>query len=207
MHDHPRKVSTLIILGLAAASIGGTALAAEKPAKLEPIPGSDLKRVVLTPKAAQRLAIATVEVSEEPVLRWLMVEGKVEAAPTPTDVASAAASPAQAVAAAARVRLLEDPNQILADPKKMQHSRLIVSLKEDDDGDDDDDDDADDMTQNQDKAKADDKAKAKERPAVVVLPVGKARTARLPATPVRVAGIGDAAKASAGGPGSMSQDY
>jgi hypothetical protein len=208
MHDHPRKVSTLIILGLAAASIGGgTALAAEKPAKLEPIPGSDLKRVVLTPKAAQRLAIATVEVSEEPVLRWLMVEGKVEAAPTPTDVASAAASPAQAVAAAARVHLLEDPNQILADPKKMQHSRLIVSLKEDEDGDDDDDDDADDLKQNQDKAKADDKAKAKERPPVVVMPVGKGRAARLPATPVRVAGIGDAAKASARGPGSMSQDY
>jgi hypothetical protein len=205
MHNDRRKVSTLVILGLAAASIGGgTALAAEKPAKLETIPGSDLKRVVLTPKAAQRLAIATVEVGEEPVLRWLMVEGKVEAAPV--EVSTAAASPAQAVAAA-RVRLLDDPNQILADPKKMQHSRLIVSLKEDEDGDDDDDDDADDMTQNQDKAKADDKAKAKERPPVVVMPVGKGRAARLPATPVRVAGVGDAAKVTAGAPGAMSQNY
>jgi hypothetical protein len=206
MHKDWRKASRLVILGLAAASIGGASQAAEKPAKLEPIPGSDLKRVILTPKAAQRLAIATVEIGEEPVLRWLMVEGKVEAAPV--EVATAAASPAQAAAAGARVHLLEDPTKVLADPNKMQHSRVIVSLKdEDEDLDDDDDDDADDVTKDQDKAKADEKAKAKERPPVVVVPIGKARAPRLPATPVRVAGVGDAAKVTAAAPGSMSQDY
>ena len=39
---------------------------------MEAIRGSDLKRVVLTPKAAERLAIATAAVKEEAVKRWLV---------------------------------------------------------------------------------------------------------------------------------------
>jgi hypothetical protein len=204
MHNDRRKIPTLVILGLAAVSLGGGAsLAAEttKPAKLEKIPGSDLQRVILTAKAAQRLAIATTTVREEPVLRWLMVEGKVEEMP-----ADAAGDPSRV-----RVHLLDDPNQSLADPGRIQpHSRLIVSLKDRDDDDDDDDDDADDLKQGKDKGKAKgkgrdkDPAKVKDRPPAVVIPIGRAQGSRLPAKPMRVAATGDAATAGAL---ATSQDY
>ena len=71
--------STLFFAAVMSASVS---LAAEKPAKLENIAGSELKRVTLTPKAAERLAIQTGEVREEPVNRWLSVEGQVEAVQT-----------------------------------------------------------------------------------------------------------------------------
>jgi hypothetical protein len=61
---------------------------------LEEIPGSPLKRVVLTEKAAERLAIATEPVREEPVARWMMVNGKVEAAKAVLTVPVAAAGAA-----------------------------------------------------------------------------------------------------------------
>ena len=71
----------LIIAGVASSgSMGGRTALAEEPAKLEEIPGSPLKRVVLTEKAAERLAIATEPVREEPVARWMMANGEVEAA-------------------------------------------------------------------------------------------------------------------------------
>jgi hypothetical protein len=56
-------------------------IAAEKggAAKIEAIPGSDLKKVVLTPKAAERLDIQTVPLSEEQVRRRIVVVGKVQA--------------------------------------------------------------------------------------------------------------------------------
>jgi hypothetical protein len=179
-HDG-RRISKLVILGLAAAGMGGAALAAEKPAKFEQIPGSDLKRVILTPKAAQRLAIATVEIREEPVLRWLMVEGTVEAMPL-----EAGADPARV-----RVHLVDNPNSVLADPGRNQsQSRLIVSLKDDDDGD---------------VSKDADAAKTKERPPAVVVAIGRARAARLPATPIRVAAAGNSQ--TAGATAALSQDY
>jgi hypothetical protein len=87
MPDHRCKFLTLITIALAGSALsGGTSPAADaikpaRPAKVEPIPGSDVKRVVLTPKAAERLAIATGVVKEEMVKRWLVVEGRVEAAP------------------------------------------------------------------------------------------------------------------------------
>lgn len=43
----------------------------------EPIEGSSLKRVILTPKAAERLGIQTGKVSEAPIVRTQMVSGLV----------------------------------------------------------------------------------------------------------------------------------
>jgi hypothetical protein len=84
--------SVLIIAGVAPWGVGGRAAPAAEPAasakagapwgsaaKVEAIPGSFRKRVVLTQKAAERLAIATEPVHEEPVMRWMMVDGQVEA--------------------------------------------------------------------------------------------------------------------------------
>ena len=49
--------------------------------RLEAIPGSEAKRVILTPKALERLGIETGEVSEEPIVRKRMVGGLVTTAP------------------------------------------------------------------------------------------------------------------------------
>lgn len=55
-----------------------TAIAKGTPAvSFEPIQGSTLKRVILTPKAVQRLGIETAKVSEAPILRTQMVSGLV----------------------------------------------------------------------------------------------------------------------------------
>jgi hypothetical protein len=48
-------MTSAFVLALALGVAATPSLAAEKPAKLEPIPGSDLNRVVLTPKAANGL--------------------------------------------------------------------------------------------------------------------------------------------------------
>jgi hypothetical protein len=88
-------VSGLIVAALMSSTASSSfAAEAAKPARLEQIPGSDLKRVILTAKAAQRLAIKTVRVREEPVLRWFTVTGEVEATvqQTPAPVATVAAS-------------------------------------------------------------------------------------------------------------------
>src|SRR5918999_4689040 len=91
------SAAALVVAGVASSGgMGGRAALAEEPAKLEEIPGSPLKRVVLTPKAAERLAIATEPVREEPVARWMMVNGEVEAAeavPVPTAAGAADAAP------------------------------------------------------------------------------------------------------------------
>jgi hypothetical protein len=53
----------------------------EAPAKTEALPGTDLKRMTLTSKAAQRIGVKTVPVREEQVVRWLRVGGEVVASP------------------------------------------------------------------------------------------------------------------------------
>jgi hypothetical protein len=60
-------------------SVGGGVAEETGPAKIEPIPGSDVKRVVLTPKAAERLDIQTFPLSEELVKRRIVVVGQVRA--------------------------------------------------------------------------------------------------------------------------------
>ena len=102
------SAAALVIAGVASSgSMGGRAALAEEPAKLEEIPGSPLKRVVLTEKAAERLAIATEPVREEPVARWMMVNGEVEAAKAGLTV-PAAAGAADAAPVLVRVPLPGD---------------------------------------------------------------------------------------------------
>ncbi len=102
------SAAALVIAGVASSGgMGGRAALAEEPAKLEEIPGSPLKRVVLTEKAAERLAIATEPVREEPVARWMMVNGEVEAAKAGLTV-PAAAGAADAAPVLVRVPLPGD---------------------------------------------------------------------------------------------------
>ena len=192
MRDDRWKALTLITTGLAASAFtGGTLLAAEavkpaKPAKVELIQGSDVKRVVLTPKAAERLAIATDVVKEELVKRWLVVEGRVEV--VPEDPAMAVA-PAGIAGTRVQVHILSDLRQRLDDSNRVQERiRTIVSLKDDDDEDDD---------VSKGKGKAKDNATSP--PPAIVIPIGRARgSARLPARPMVVAAADDA-NAAAGG--------
>jgi hypothetical protein len=89
------SAAALVIAGVASSGgMGGRTALAEEPATLEEIPGSPLKRVVLTEKAAERLAIATEPVREEPVARWMMANGEVEAAKAGLTVPAAAGSTA-----------------------------------------------------------------------------------------------------------------
>jgi hypothetical protein len=102
------SAAALVVAGVASSGgLGGRAALAEEPARLEEIPGSPLKRVVLTPKAAERLAIATEPVREEPVARWMMVNGEVEAAKANLTV-PAAAGAADAAPVLVRVPLPGD---------------------------------------------------------------------------------------------------
>ena len=71
-------------VGCGAAENGG-------PAKIEAIPGSDVKRVVLTPKATERLDIQTVPLSEQEVRRRIVLVGKVQAETDQTPNTDAAA--------------------------------------------------------------------------------------------------------------------
>lgn len=202
------KVSTLISLCLAAATIGGDAsLAAEtaKPSRLEQIPGSDLKRVVLTPKAAQRLGIKRTKVYEEPVLRWLLVEGIVEAMPAEHAVTATAASPQVNADLRARVRLL-DPNQLQTDPNPTQSNSRLASQRDDDDDDDNDDDDDDDQKQSKDKVTGKGKGNIRDRYSAVVIPIGIAHAAPLPTRPIQVATAPGDAKAMTDA-GAMVQTY
>src|SRR5215213_6341168 len=144
MRDH-RMTASALILGLAL-GVGGASVAAEtpkpgnKPAKLEAIPGSDLKRVILTQKAAERLAIQTTEVREEPVTRWLTVEGRVERVTADAPVATAAAAATtgstgagtalDAVSMRVRVPVLDGADPIIA--------RAVPSLSVADEDNDDD---------------------------------------------------------------------
>ena len=116
MLRHDRwMVSALIIAGFASSgNMGGRTTLAEEPATLEEIPGSDLKRVVLTQKAAERLAIATEAVREEPVMRWMVADGEVEE--------SAAIGTDGAAPVLVRVPLPDSEDQVGG------HATLIISL-------------------------------------------------------------------------------
>lgn len=205
MRDDRWNLSALILAGLAASVLaGGTSLAAEiakpgKPAKVEPIPGSDLKRVILTPKAAERLAIRTAVVGEEPVMRWLMVEGTVEVMPEEPSMALGqdnAPAAVGVVATRVRVHVLSKLAQGDNDSNRLKERPWTVwSLRDDDDDDDD---------------KAKGKGKGKDRskgdtPAIVI-PIGRdGRPARLPAKPIGVTATSGDGKAIAGS--TVAEDY
>src|SRR4029453_2805246 len=89
--------------------------AAVAPAKVEKIPGSDLSKVVLTPKAAKRIAIKMGVVTDQPIRRWLLVPGEVEASATASEARTAtaagtASNPPPAGGLAGRVPLVGDRN-------------------------------------------------------------------------------------------------
>jgi hypothetical protein len=193
MRDDRWKYSALILAGLAASVLAGaTTQAGEttkpgKPAKAEPIPGSDLKRVILTAKAAERLAIGTAVVEEAPVKRWLVVEGTVGVLlEEPTMALGQDGTPAPAGIVATRVRIHVESG--LDDPDRLQ---TIWSLKDDDDDDDD-------------KSKAKDVSKDNS-PAIVIPIGGERKPGRLPAKPIQVAATGGDAKPIVSG--TVAQDY
>jgi len=60
--------AVVLVTGLAlcgCADISESEATGDGPATLEPVPGSDVQRVVLTPRAIERLDIQTAEVAEE----------------------------------------------------------------------------------------------------------------------------------------------
>lgn len=81
----------LVIAGLqtAACAPKTSAAAGEKPAKVEAIDGSTLKRVTLTQKASERLDLATTPIVEEQSVRMRRVGGEVVAAPGANGAAAA----------------------------------------------------------------------------------------------------------------------
>ncbi len=78
-------VVTSVLAGLS--SLSGPALSAEtsyainvKPAKVVRIKGTDLNRLILTPKAVERTGIETVRVREQKASRTVLFKGEVVAA-------------------------------------------------------------------------------------------------------------------------------
>jgi len=85
-------IGVLIIAGLPL-SASSDKVSEGGPAKVEPIPGTDLKRVVLTERAAERLGIKTGPVRDAQVSRKRMVRGEVVALPAEAgSIASLSAS-------------------------------------------------------------------------------------------------------------------
>ena len=89
-------IMALIIAGLQLAACGGTSDTASKsePAEVERIEGTDVSRVILSLRAAERLDIQTAPVRDEEVVRKWVLGGEVVAVPTdgispPTETPSA----------------------------------------------------------------------------------------------------------------------
>lgn len=78
-----RWLTVLIVLGLLLSACGGTSSTSshDEPAKVEPIVGTDLNRVTLSERAAERLDIKTEPVRELDVERMLTAGGEVVAVP------------------------------------------------------------------------------------------------------------------------------
>lgn len=127
-------MSALIVTALAVGTAPSVLMAAEitKPASVEAIPDSELKRVILTPQTAEQLGIEMGAVREEPVKRWLLVDGEVEAVPKEPVVppaADAAVTTSDVVPVRVRVPRLNDPDVFA--PQTI----VVLSLGEDDDDD------------------------------------------------------------------------
>jgi hypothetical protein len=186
MSNMLRRFSLLaaLVVGSIGSGLGACPAVAEedvKPATVEEIPGSDQRRIILTKEAAERLGIETAEVREEPVQRWMMISGEVEAMTVqPTIATDSRSSGADAGApVVVRVPLLDEQNQMSG------QATLVISLgKESSVRNDDTDDDEDDVARRQ----------ASGSPArVYVMPIGSTNgDTLLPAKPIEPASPGDA---------------
>ena len=128
-NNQPWTVVILIIAGLLLSACTQTPSVGEKivPAHVEAIEGTDLKRVVLTERAAERLDLQTAPLREEQVVRTRTVGGVVMASP-----GGQGAGPGKVWV---RVLLAEsDLNQV----HRGQPAR-VLSLDDEDDGEDADD--------------------------------------------------------------------
>jgi hypothetical protein len=183
---------TFVFLALLAAGLSllsSVTAGPSTPARLDQIPGSDLNRVILTPKAAERLTIETTAIRQEPVRRWLLLEGKVEAMPAPLALSIPPVSRSAKVGSAERagrvlVQLLEEPDRISNDPEKVkERARLVTALQADQDEENGEDDD-DDITKKT--------GDAEEGVRVTVISIGRDQTpSRFRARPIRIAAAGD----------------
>lgn len=66
-HSHLRRIVALVAVGVWLAACGQAQIAAtinDPPAKVEPIAGTEINRVVLTARAVERLGIQTVALAE-----------------------------------------------------------------------------------------------------------------------------------------------
>jgi hypothetical protein len=138
----------LIVAALQLAACASTPAATEKiaPSKVEPIEGSDFKRVVLTEKAAERIGIQTVAVRTEPVTRTRKVGAIVVDSPASLSASMTPASGASAIAQTAEqgpvwVRVRLSPSDLnLVD--RAQPARVLRLADDDEEDDDDEDEDA-----------------------------------------------------------------
>ena len=135
MLRHDRWITAaLLVTALTATAAPDALLAADsvRPATAEAIPGSDLKRVILTAEAAKRIAVETMAIREEPVKRWLLVDGEVEAIPQEPAALAEPEAPAASALMPVRVRI---PRQ--DDPDRAgRHTFVVLSLGEEEDDDD-----------------------------------------------------------------------
>ena len=105
-HSKRLMIVALIIAGLQLSACAQKSDTSSKiaPAKVERIEGTDLKRVILTAKAAERLGIKTVPMGDGPVARQRSVGEAVAVVP-------AAAAGAVTVVPAAAVGAIGMPGQ------------------------------------------------------------------------------------------------
>ena len=109
-----------------------------QPAQLEPIEGSDFKRVILTEKAAERLDIQTVTVREEQIERKLTVGGQIMAANESSAGSDNASVVAGGIKEGVLVRVPLTKNELKIVDRS--HPVLIQSLDDEEDFDDETDD-------------------------------------------------------------------
>jgi hypothetical protein len=132
-------IAVFVVVGLLLSACASSSGPTEKvpPSKLEPIEGTDLSRVVLTGKAAERLDIQTAPVREEQISQKLTIRGQVIAASDSSGTASASAETSVVAAGIQRAIMVRVP---LDETELKQVDRtqpaLVLPLDDEEDSDD-----------------------------------------------------------------------